>query len=147
MKKPALVFSFIAAMSCVGQYALADSSSDIQKQCEENGLNYQVAVQFVKNVQVALKNNDIAAFAKMGRYPVTINQGDDIHYTVKSVKDMMIRYPVIMTAMMQTNIEAQKPNDIICNDQGAATAKGEIWFNPQVKSAQFFVINTMQAGS
>ena len=120
----------------------ADTPPSIQQQCQANGMNYEVAVQFVKNIQLALKNNDAGAFAKMGAYPVKINQGEDIHYTVKSVKDMMIRYPVIMTPMMQANLEAQKPTDIICNFQGAATAKGEIWFKTNANGAQFFVINS-----
>ncbi len=147
MKIRTLVLSLIAGVS-LGQYAFAANPPSIQQQCKANGWDYKVAVQFMKNLQGALKANDAAAFAKMGRYPVMINQGANIHYTVKSMKDMMIRYPVIMTATMKTDIEAQKPTDIICNFQGVATAKGEVWFTaPAKKNAQFFVINSMQSGS
>ncbi len=148
MKKRILIAGMILACASVSAVIAAEPAPlSMPQQCAVNGQNYQAAVEFIKQLKVALNANDAAAFAKLGNYPVRINQGDDIHYTVKSVQDMMIRYPVIMTQTMKTNILAQQSTDIFCNDEGSTTGKGEIWFDAQPTGALFFVINTMQAGS
>ncbi len=120
------------------------ASPSLAKHCQEEGVDYPMAVQFVQTLQKVIKANDVNAFAKLGVYPVMIHQGSAIHYTVKSVQDMTIRYPVIMTFSMQKAILQQKPTQILCTAQGAATAKGEIWFKTAAEGAKFDTIYTLQ---
>ncbi|MCX7122291.1 MAG: hypothetical protein NTV32_01185 [Gammaproteobacteria bacterium] len=145
MKIKVLILSLISSFSLMQVAYAAPTAAEAAaaKQCAYNGENYGVAVQFEQKVQKVLAANDIHAFAKLFTYPITVNQSVSKHEQVRSVKDMIIRYPTIMTETMKQYILADQASEIFCNDQGVMIGQGSIWFHAGKKSAYPFVINVI----
>ncbi len=118
-----------------------------EQQCAYNGQDYQVAMQVEQKIQKALKANSVSDFATVLTYPLRVNVGSSKHYQVKSVKEMMIRYPTIMTPTMQQYILADDPKQIFCNDQGVMIGRGSIWFLAGKSGPSRFIINRISVQS
>ena len=148
MKIKVSIIGLMASLSFC-HFALAASPSappatpTAAQQCAYNGQNYQTAVQFEQNIQKALAANDIDTFATLFTYPMRVNQTASKHYQVYSVRDMIIRYPTIMTPTMKQYILADQPSDIFCNYQGVMMGRGSIWFQANKKTVYSIVMNVI----
>lgn len=92
-------------------------------QCEDEGIDYNQAVMFVKQIQTAVKQSDARALSTKMEYPLRTPKGQ-----IKSANEFIKRYSTIVTSDIKQRILKADPNDVFCNYQGGMVGDGIIWF-------------------
>lgn len=102
-----------------------------KKMCELNGINYMDAVAWVKQLQIAIHNQDKNAIANLVTYPLRINDGPKKTHFIKDQKQFLLEYSSIITTPVENKILHADSTAIFCNAQGGMIADGTIWFSSQ----------------
>ena len=114
------------------------------RQCELNGINYQNAVNFVKECQAAIKPDDAAKIANLVDYPLRVNFSSNGKVNYKSIanKEQFIKnYAIIFGNEFKVKLLKQDPANIFCNYKGAMIADGSLWFTEKNKKILIFAMN------
>lgn len=112
-------------------FAETSTSSD-KEICEFNGMNYEEALNFVKELHKLIKTNNKRKLANMISFPLRINKisrksGGKITYYIKTKKEFIEQYHTLISPDMKKVIA----NDlgVSCNYLGGFTGSGLVWFD------------------
>jgi hypothetical protein len=95
---------------------------------------------FLKELQVNIKNNDKNKVANMIDYPFkTYNEGNVTIY--KNANSIIEEWDKLFTDQVRNAILNQKYEGIFYNYQGVMIGSGEIWFNKTENGAKIIAIN------
>lgn len=101
-----------------------------KEQCENNGVNFENAQNFVIQLKKAIRNNNKDKMAEMISYPLRINKMDDEKsFYLKNSDQFLKKYSQLFNNKMKKAV-ADDNGPLFCNYQGAMIAGGWIWFTP-----------------
>lgn len=118
--------------------------AEMTRQCELNGINYQNAVNFVKECQAAVKLDDAQKIANLVDYPLRVNFSSNGKVDYKSIankKQFIKNYNAIFTKDLKLKLLKQDPANIFCNYKGAMIADGSLWFAEKSKKMLIIAVN------
>lgn len=122
--------------------------AEMARQCDVNGINYQNAVDFVKECQAAVKVDDAQKIADLVDYPLRVNfsaNGEKKlkvdHKNIANKEQFIKNYNVIFTKEFKLKLLRQDPANIFCNYKGAMIVDGGLWFSEKNKKMLIIALN------
>lgn len=130
-----LVISLVLLCSSVTCLALSRA-----EQCDLNGVDYQQAVNFVKDLQTAIRGSNFVDIVKLASYPVVVNTGPNKSIIIDNQKQLLNNLQRYFPTKIQSKILQTSATEVFCNYQGAMIANGAIWFRTK-DNPGYFTIN------
>jgi hypothetical protein len=132
---------FVILLFFISHTVYAQNSTE--QQCAYNGVDLNQAINFVSNLQAALKNNDKEKIAGFIAYPLRVNMalqnGKSTTRYIKNKKNFIKNYDSLFDARARQSLLDE--NEIFCNYQGAMLSNGLVWFKTDDNKVRIIALN------
>ena len=112
-----------------------------ESSCGANGFNYRRSVEFMAELQQAVKAGDKEKVARLMAYPVRVNQGGGKHRMIKDQATFVRDYEQIIKSATAAEIAAADPRKLFCRYDGVMLGRGVIWASGEEEKFGVSTIN------
>ena len=112
-----------------------------ESSCGANGFSYRRSVEFMAELQQAVKAGDKDKVASLMAYPVRVNQGGGKHRIIKDSAAFVRDYEKLLPSAVATAIAAADPRKLFCRYDGVMLGSGVIWAGNEKAGLGVITIN------